>query len=172
LEVFRETQSGNVDDTIREYSTAIQDSGTALLFSVISGKLSEGINFSDSLCRLILLIGIPYPNPHTPESKARQSYLETSLRETLSLSADEARRRAAEVGEDSALRAVNQAIGRAIRHGGDWAGIVLVDERWGRERVRGKLSGWIRENLQVTTGFGEVVGKIGGFFRGKRVVSG
>jgi Rad3-related DNA helicase len=33
-----------------------------------------------------------------------------------------------EVEEDFALRAVNQAIGRTIRHGGDSAGIVLIDE--------------------------------------------
>jgi chromosome transmission fidelity protein 1 len=74
-----------------------------------------------------------------------------------------------EVGEDSALRAVNQAIGRAIRHRGDWAGIVLIDERWRGERVRGKLSGWIQENLGVSSGFGEVAGKIGSFLRSKRV---
>ena len=158
-----------MDDIIREYSTAIQESSTALLFSVISGKLSEGINFSDSLCRLVLLVGIPYPNPHTPESKARQAYLQDTLRERFSMSAEDARKKALEVGEDSALRAVNQAVGRAIRHRGDWAGIVLVDERWGGERVRGKLSGWIRDNVAVSSGFGEVVGKIGTFFRSKWV---
>ena len=91
------------------------------------------------------------------------------MRERFSMSAEDARKKALEVGEDSALRAVNQAVGRAIRHRGDWAGIVLVDERWGGERVRGKLSGWIRDNVAVSSGFGEVVGKIGTFFRSKWV---
>jgi chromosome transmission fidelity protein 1 len=135
---------------------------------VVSGKLSEGINFSDDLCRLIILVGIPYPNPYTPEYKARQTYLQESLvmRE---VSSDEARKKAAEGGEDTALRAVNQAIGRAVRHKGDWACIVLVDSRWEGIRVRGKLAGWIRESVSGGSTFGEVVGKIGGFFRSTRV---
>ena len=81
---------------------------------------------------------------------------------------DEARKKAAEAGEDTALRAVNQAIGRAVRHQGDWACIVLVDERWEGGRVRGKLAGWIREGVGAGSAFGEVVGKVGGFFRGRR----
>jgi chromosome transmission fidelity protein 1 len=158
-----------VEETIREYATAITTDSTAILFSVISGKLSEGINFSDDLCRLILLIGIPYPNPHTPEHKARQTYLQDSL-VTRGIPVDEARKKAAEGGEDSALRAVNQAIGRAVRHQNDWACIVLVDSRWSGERVRGKLAGWLKESVSGGTAFGEVVGKVGGFFRGKKGV--
>jgi chromosome transmission fidelity protein 1 len=80
----------------------------------------------------------------------------------------EALRQATEIGEDTALRAVNQAIGRAVRHKADWACIVLVDERWEGERVRGKLAGWIGGCLRGRSGFGDVVGKVGGFFRGKR----
>ena len=29
-----------------------------------------------------------------------------------------------------AVQAVNQCVGRVIRHRGDWAAIILVDERW------------------------------------------
>jgi chromosome transmission fidelity protein 1 len=167
--VFREPESSStVEETIREYAAAIVENSTAILFSVVSGKLSEGINFSDNLCRLILLIGIPYPNPYTPEHKARQTYLEGSL-VARGIPTDEARRKAAEGGEDSALRAVNQAIGRAVRHQGDWASIVLVDSRWGADRVRGKLAGWIKESVSGGSAFGEVVGKVGAFFRERRL---
>jgi len=161
----------STEETIREYSAAISENSSAILFSVISGKLSEGINFSDNLCRLILLIGIPYPNPYTPEHKARQTYLQESLA-ARGNSVDEARRLAAEGGEDMALRAVNQAIGRAVRHKGDWACILLVDSRWEGRRVRGKLAGWIRDSVSGGSAFGEVVGKVGAFFRGKRDLKG
>ena len=156
-----------MEETIREYASAITTDSAAILFSVISGKLSEGINFSDDLCRLILLIGIPYPNHHTPEYKARQTYIQESLL-TRGIPIDEARKKATEGGEDSALRAVNQAIGRAVRHQNDWACIILVDSRWSGERVRGKLAGWLRESVSGGTAFGEVVGKVGGFFREKK----
>ena len=152
---------------MREYAKSISEAGSAILFSVISGKLSEGINFSDDLCRLILLIGIPYPNPYTEEQKARQAYLEESLI-SKGLLPEEAKRKSAEIGEDMALRAVNQAIGRAIRHKGDWACIVLVDSRWEGARVRRKLAGWIAASVQGGNAYGEVVGKAGAFFRGKR----
>ena len=55
-----------------------------------------------------------------------------------------------------------------MRHKGDWACIVLVDGRWEGTRVRRKLAGWIRESVAGESGFGDVVGKVGGFFRGRR----
>ena len=96
-----------------------------------------------------------------------KTYLQESLVKR-GVSTDDAKRKASESGEDTALRAVNQAIGRAVRHKGDWACIVLVDSRWEGIRVRGKLAGWIRENVSGGTAFGEVIGKIGGFFRSRR----
>jgi chromosome transmission fidelity protein 1 len=45
------------------------------------------------------------------------------------------------------MRAVNQAIGRAIRHKGDWASILLFDARYAQQRVQTKLPGWIKESL-------------------------
>ena len=35
--------------------------------------------------------------------------------------------------EDLCLKAVNQCIGRVVRHRGDWAAIVLADMRWAAE---------------------------------------
>ena len=38
------------------------------------------------------------------------------------------------------MKAVNQCIGRVIRHRGDWAAILLVDQRWTLEQTAGKAS--------------------------------
>jgi chromosome transmission fidelity protein 1 len=37
------------------------------------------------------------------------------------------------------MKAVNQSIGRSIRHSRDYASIVLVDQRYARSSVREKL---------------------------------
>ena len=50
----------------------------ALLLSVTSGSLSEGINFSDSLGRAIFAIGLPFPNPHSATWKAKLRHVERS----------------------------------------------------------------------------------------------
>ena len=58
--------------------------------------------------------------------------------------------------------------GRAIRHRGDWAALVLVDARYASPRIRGKLPKWIGKDLAVTETFGEAVRELGQFYRGKR----
>jgi len=83
---------------------------------------------------------------------------------------------------NACMRAVNQSIGRAIRHANDYGTILLFDSRWekkeGRrgEELRGLLPGWIRESLVVVDDGGSrerrwegIVGRVGPFFEGKKV---
>jgi len=41
-----------------------------------------------------------------------------------------------------AFRALNQAVGRCIRHRYDWGAIVLVDDRFRQPRNQAGLSRW------------------------------
>lgn len=50
--------------------------------------------------------------------------------------------------------------GRAIRHKGDYATIVLVDHRYGRPSVQSKLPGWILKQLHTVDKFGKAFGLI------------
>ena len=174
---FWDSRAVSVEATFRAYSEAVvADEGGrgALLFSVIGGKLSEGINFSDSLGRCVVVVGLPFPNVETPEWRAKGAFLDGRA----------AQRGASDGGQDAGaggkasrehaenvcMRAVNQAIGRAIRHKGDWASILLFDSRYGQARVQRKLPGWIRESLpEGSVGRVEgVVGDLGRFFEGRR----
>lgn len=62
--------------------------------------------------------------------------------------------------ENLCMKAVNQSIGRSIRHARDYATIVLVDQRYARSSVRDKLPDWIASQLQVCQGFGQAFAAI------------
>lgn len=52
------------------------------------------------------------------------------------------------------MKAVNQSIGRSIRHAQDYACIVLVDQRYHRASVQSKLPRWISSQLVACDTFG------------------
>jgi chromosome transmission fidelity protein 1 len=137
--------------------------GGAFLLAVIGGRLSEGINFSDNLGRCIMVIGLPFPNPNTAEWKAKTAYLEDKQRvaavankrtmtTTTVMRGGGGNGDTAAVGREFAenvcMRAVNQAIGRAVRHKDDWSAILLFDTRYAQKRISDKLPGWIRASLR------------------------
>ncbi|KAF7890629.1 hypothetical protein EAF00_008944 [Botryotinia globosa] len=197
--VVREAKEESVEEILRRYGKAIEEGKGGLLFSVVGGKLSEGINFSDELGRAVVIVGLPFPNARTAEWRRRLRFVEESAVERLSGDyssslkglgdggskngngnengdtggkegkteietqipkeireqiAHKAKEEAKEFFENVCMRAVNQSVGRAIRHKGDWAGILMVDERFRGERVRGKLAGWIREGVRGGGGGG------------------
>lgn len=173
--LYRES-SAPVEETLDQYSASIHQGHGALLLSVVGGKLSEGINFSDSLGRGIVIVGLPYPNPNSAHWKAKSSYIINKTVEaetTRGVGVKEARAigesQAREFYENKCLRAVNQSIGRAIRHRGDWAGIFLVDRRYAGERVSAKLPGWIRQSVRPGSGgFAELERGMREFYGRKR----
>jgi chromosome transmission fidelity protein 1 len=155
--VFEESKSGSTttEELLREYAQAIDSGEGALLLSVVGGKLSEGINFSDKLGRAVIAIGLPFPNAQGAEWKAKIGFVQQAsynkLSETGVLSLQQRKTRAEMAGrefyENACMRAVNQCIGRAIRHRNDWAAILLVDKRYSSQRIQDKLPRWIRSSM-------------------------
>lgn len=78
--------------------------------------MSEEINFSDELGRLIVMVRMPFPNSNNVETA-----------ETLRSMHDGKER--AEYLDNKCMTVVNQCIGRAVRHRSDYAAVVLVDQR-------------------------------------------
>ena len=50
----------------------------AVLFSVVGGRISEGIDFPDKELQLAVIIGVPYPKP-TAKQRALMHYYETQV---------------------------------------------------------------------------------------------
>ncbi|XP_058454504.1 ATP-dependent DNA helicase DDX11 [Malaya genurostris] len=160
-QVFREPRgSGNVDKVLADYSKAARQwTGSrtgALMLSVVGGKLSEGLNFADELGRCVVVVGLPYPNRTSPELMERMRYLDTTLKASAGN----------EYYENLCMKAVNQCIGRAVRHINDYASVVLLDARYGSsEKIRKKLPVWISESMQCVDRYGLAHGNVVKFFK-------
>ncbi|RMC02662.1 hypothetical protein DUI87_19850 [Hirundo rustica rustica] len=62
--------------------------------------------------------------------------------------------------ENLCMKAVNQSIGRAIRHQKDFASVLLLDHRYARPAIFNKLPQWIRERTQVKPAFGSAFAEL------------
>ncbi|KAL2425320.1 ATP-dependent DNA helicase chl1 [Exophiala dermatitidis] len=152
---FQESKGVSVDELLRDYANAVDSGKGALLLSVVGGKLSEGINFSDKLGRVVIAVGLPFPNANGAEWKAKMQHVE-SLRyqqcRTESILPEsqwqiEAKRASRDFYENACMRAINQSIGRVIRHRNDYAAIIMVDRRYATDRIRTKLPKWIQGSI-------------------------
>lgn len=65
-----------------------------------------------------------------------------------------------------ASRAVNQAIGRVIRHAKDYGAILLLDTRFNSPKIRSQMSLWLRNRIAVANKFGDVIRDLKTFFKG------
>lgn len=113
-----------------------------ILLAVYRGKASEGTDFKDSLARAVILVGMPCPN-------------------TKELGVEIMRVHKTGWYENQVFKAVNQAIGRSVRHNNDWAEIFLLDVRYRRDME--KISKWCRDGLRAVESFNEVSDEFKGF---------
>lgn len=66
---------------------------------------------------------------------------------------------------NQAFRALNQAIGRCIRHRFDYGAIILLDERFQEERNRAHISKWLRKSIKQYDSFDTSLEGLKSFFR-------
>ncbi|XP_059062417.1 ATP-dependent DNA helicase DDX11 isoform X1 [Achroia grisella] len=157
--VFREPKSAtDVDQVLSKYAKAVQnkqgDFTGALLLSVVGGKLSEGLNFSDDLGRCVIVVGMPYPNIKSPELKEKMKYLDRMIGPNAGHT----------YYENLCMKAVNQCIGRAVRHINDFACILLLDERYSRPTTISALPSFVQRSLITDSAFGNTIGSVARFF--------
>lgn len=160
--------SGDVEKVLHNYSQSITQHNGAVLFSVVGGKLSEGINFQDDLARAVFMIGLPYPNLMSGELIAKKNFIETTTIEKTG-SKQLAAQNSKQYIENICMRAINQSIGRSIRHINDYSMIYLIDERYNQTNIQNKLSGWIKNRIINNLSFDAVLDHTTEFFITKSV---
>lgn len=115
-------------NTLNEYTNRVSKDGKACMFCVMGGNFSEGINFSDSLCRLLIVCGIPLPKP-TPATNIVMQH------------------KGKEYFLDQGMLVVNQTIGRSVRGVKDYCYVILLDSRF--NKYKDKLSKWLHPYISV-----------------------
>ncbi|KAI9486606.1 MAG: helicase C-terminal domain-containing protein [Benjaminiella poitrasii] len=122
----------------------------ALMFAVFRGKVSEGIDFSDNYCRAVVTLGIPFPSFKSLETNLKREYNNR-------IKSESNNSQNVLSGNDwytaQAYRAINQALGRCIRHKNDWGAIVLIDERFRNQETLDKLSKWVKKGFRSQANF-------------------
>lgn len=110
----------------------------------------------------VVVVGLPYPDKNSPELKEKIAFLEQR-------GGNGGRTRGNEYYENICMKAVNQSVGRAIRHSKDYAAIILADERYSRANIRAKLPTWIQSSLNQEASIGKTIGMLRQFFRNAAV---
>jgi len=169
-DVYVEPRSAtDVEKVLTNYAASIEKGKRpdvrmtgAVIFAVVGGKLAEGINFGDDMGRLVVMVGLPYPNPQDPELQERMRFMDRQAAEATPPRPSPSK----DYYVNLCMKAVNQCVGRAIRHIDDYAAILLLDKRYAEQAaVSGKLSGWIGKSLRKGKSFGECQGSLVRFFK-------
>ena len=138
------------------------------------------------------MVGLPFPNNRSPELIEKMAYLNAcavanglqhpqpnanasltnktsgDAKSDVSTHKNVAGGAGREYYENVCMKAVNQSIGRAIRHKGDYSTIILVDHRYKRNNICNKLPGWIRKRLCTPSSFGQMFGLTARFFSAQK----
>uniref|UniRef100_A0A3Q4BVD7 Regulator of telomere elongation helicase 1 n=1 Tax=Mola mola TaxID=94237 RepID=A0A3Q4BVD7_MOLML len=155
---------GTFTEVIEGYYNKVNDpvSKGGTFFAVCRGKVSEGLDFADNFGRAVIITGLPFPPKMDPRVILKMQFLdEMSYKKTPGLKYLSGQ----QWYRQQAFRAVNQAIGRVIRHREDFGAIFLCDQRFKSSDAREQLPSWVRPYVRLYDGFGNVVRDVSQFFR-------
>ncbi|KAM9001014.1 Fanconi anemia group J protein isoform 3-T3 [Sarcophilus harrisii] len=161
--VITEPQRGEkviFDEVLQVYYDAIKCKGDrdgALLIAVCRGKVSEGLDFSDENARAVITIGIPFPKVNDLQVELKRKYNDQHSKRGLLPGR--------QWYEIQAYRALNQALGRCIRHKNDWGALILVDDRFrsNPDRYISGLSKWVRQQIKHHSTFESALESLAAF---------
>lgn len=78
--VLEPRSTSDLTDAISEYKKALAmpKSAGAILMGVCRGKISEGIDFSDDMCRAVVVTGLPFAPYLDPKVKLKREFLDAA----------------------------------------------------------------------------------------------
>lgn len=174
--VVSEPRGGGQDavkQVFADYSMSLSTNGGAMMMAVMRGKVSEGMDFSDNFARCVVIAGIPYPYLKDPRITGKRQYMDQQCWKS-NQNAHSKSKDGTIYGnvngqawyQQQAARAVNQAIGRVIRHRFDYGAILLADRRFAWSKNQESISSWVRPHIKVVKNFGLLSRDLTLFFKG------
>ena len=144
-------ENEKLTEVLKSFERKANSDGGAAMLAVCRGKTSEGLDFADDAARCVCVVGIPFPNASDFRVNLKRDWMEKKQKGSGSRWYTE-----------SAMRAVNQAIGRAIRHKEDYAAVLLFDERY--MGFKQMVSKWIQPSIHEFASWDELVDEFEYFF--------
>nr|CAD1824209.1 unnamed protein product [Ananas comosus var. bracteatus] len=162
--VVEPKQSSLFPHAIEDFETKLRDSSTsgAIFFAVCRGKV--WLDFADQAGRAVVITGMPFSMKTDPKVRLKREYLDQQAQ---SVKKDSKALTGEEWYVQQATRAVNQAVGRVLRHRHDYGAIIFCDERFAQQNHQSQMSYWLRPHIKCYTKFGDVVFTLTRFFREK-----
>lgn len=156
---------GDFAETMERFYEKINDPSynAATFFAVCRGKVSEGLDFADMNGRAVVITGLPFPPKMDAKVRLKMNFLDENLRKAKSSSSKGLSGR--QWYRQQASRAVNQAVGRVIRHKQDFGAILLCDVRFTYPDAVQQLPSWMKQYVKVYKDFGSVQRDLIHFFR-------
>eukprot|EP01022_Parablepharisma_sp_SALTPOND_P007788 TRINITY_DN1329_c0_g1_i5.p1 TRINITY_DN1329_c0_g1~~TRINITY_DN1329_c0_g1_i5.p1 ORF type:complete len:714 (+),score=90.48 TRINITY_DN1329_c0_g1_i5:1326-3467(+) len=154
--IFIESKKKDLKKELREFTKTAIEKG-ALLHAVMRGSISEGLDFSDQAARVAVVVGVPYANLKDERIILKKEYVD-KWRKFLGLTGQE-------WYKQDAIRVVNQAIGRVIRHKDDYGALILVDHRYSEKDKNALMSKWVRKEIPMSITAEECIEKLKKFFK-------
>ncbi|KAF1770595.1 hypothetical protein GCK72_002414 [Caenorhabditis remanei] len=126
-----------------KYTLGVSEPHGAALLAVCRGKVSEGIDFCDAESRAVIIVGIPYPPIHDERVVLKKKYLDDLMGRK---DVTHEKQSSTDWYQMEAFRAVNQAIGRVLRHKNDFGTVVLLDTRYATAKPE-MFPKWLRSTI-------------------------
>lgn len=158
------------------YYRRIEAGLPGVLLAVCRGKVSEGIDFADEYARTVCVVGIPFPSLQDLQVRLKREHQDELCKQQQrqqSASASTSLRAEHLAGDkwysQEAFRAVNQAVGRCIRHVKDFGAIVLLDPRYGLPENQAQMSKWLRGKIKSHEQLGDMLVGLRSFTHSNRL---
>ncbi|XP_051915581.1 regulator of telomere elongation helicase 1 isoform X1 [Hippocampus zosterae] len=157
---------GPFAEAIEGYYNKVNDSQSrgGIFTAVCRGKASEGLDFANTFGRGVIITGLPFPPKFDPRIVLKMQFLDEMNQGKIAAPGQKLLT-GQEWYREQAFRAVNQAIGRVIRHKDDYGAIFLCDQRFKSRDVQSHLPAWLRPYVRSYDNFGNIIRDVCHFFR-------